>query len=111
MRDALSLTDQAIAFGAGQLKGPDVRQMLGSVDRTHVFELLDALAAHDGARLVQLIQDLRSAGHSAGMALEEMARVLQRAAVLMHAPQTHSDDPDAERMARLKSAYAPPECR
>ena len=106
MRDALSLTDQAIAFGAGQLKGPDVRQMLGSVDRTHVFELLDALAAHDGARLIQLIQDLRSAGHSAGMALEEMARVLQRAAVLLHAPQTRSDDPDAERMARLTSAYA-----
>ena len=104
MRDALSLTDQAIAFGAGQLQGPVVRQMLGSVDRTHVFELLDALAAHDGARLIQLIMDLRAAGLSAGMALEDMARVLQRAAVSLHAPVS-SDEPDAARMAQVASGF------
>ena len=43
MRDALSLTDQAIAFGGGQLKEETLRQMLGSVDRSHVFRLIDAL--------------------------------------------------------------------
>ncbi len=58
MRDALSLTDQAIAFGDGALDEAAVRQMLGSVDRSHVFRLIDALAAgrrQDGGR------DLRGA--------------------------------------------------
>jgi DNA polymerase-3 subunit gamma/tau len=44
MRDALSLTDQAIAFGFGQLQEATVRQMLGSVDRSYVFRLIEALA-------------------------------------------------------------------
>ena len=44
MRDALSLTDQAIAFGSGKLEEATVRQMLGSVDRSYVFQLIEALA-------------------------------------------------------------------
>ncbi|WP_295977061.1 DNA polymerase III subunit gamma/tau, partial [uncultured Variovorax sp.] len=52
MRDALSLTDQAIAFGSGRLEEATVRQMLGSVDRSHVFGLIDALARGDGRTVV-----------------------------------------------------------
>ena len=44
MRDALSLTDQAIAFGSGELTEGTVRQMLGSADRSHVLALVEALA-------------------------------------------------------------------
>ena len=50
MRDALSLTDQAIAFGSGSLVETGVRQMLGSVDRSYVYQLLDALARGDGKK-------------------------------------------------------------
>jgi DNA polymerase-3 subunit gamma/tau len=53
MRDALSLTDQAIAFGSGQLQEAAVRQMLGSVDRSHVFRLIEALAQGDGKTVVE----------------------------------------------------------
>jgi len=106
MRDALSLTDQAIAFGGGQLQGAGVRQMLGSVSRSHVFDLLRGLAQRDGAKLVSLCHDLRTAGHSAGMALEDMARVLQRAAVHAHTPQDRDGDPDGERIAHVASAFA-----
>ncbi len=105
MRDALSLTDQAIAFGGGHLQGSGVRQMLGSVDRSHVFALLDSLAQHDGASLVSLCQDLRVAGHSAGMALEDMARILQRAAVHAHAPQDRDGDPDGTHIAQVAKAF------
>src|SRR5690606_14630857 len=52
MRDGLSLTDQAIAFGAGRLDESVVRQMLGSVDRQHVVALLEAVVASDGAGLI-----------------------------------------------------------
>ena len=56
MRDALSLTDQAIAFGSGRLEEATVRQMLGSVDRSVVFSLIGALAAGDGKAVVDLVE-------------------------------------------------------
>ncbi|MBE7940192.1 MULTISPECIES: DNA polymerase III subunit gamma/tau [Ramlibacter] len=102
MRDALSLTDQAIAFGGGTVLEAAVRQMLGSVDRSHVFRLIDALARGDGAAVVELVDALRTHGLSAGSTLEEMAAVLQRMAVLQAVPNARADDdPDAAVMARL----------
>ena len=52
MRDALSLLDQAISFGGGQVTDSDVRAMLGAVSRDSVLDLLEALADQDGARLL-----------------------------------------------------------
>jgi DNA polymerase-3 subunit gamma/tau len=102
MRDALSLTDQAIAFGGGTLQEAAVRQMLGSVDRSHVFRLIEALAAGDGRTVVEVSEALRVHGLSAGGALEEMAAVLQRMAVQQAVPgAADADDPDAAEIARL----------
>src|SRR4051794_10065909 len=102
MRDALSLTDQAIAFGAGQLQEPAVRQMLGSVDRSHVFRLIEALAADDGKSVVETSEALRVHGLSAAAALEEMSMVLQRMAVLQAVPQAaDASDEEAATIARL----------
>jgi DNA polymerase-3 subunit gamma/tau len=96
MRDALSLTDQAIAFGSGCLQETNVRQMLGSVDRSHVFNLLQALAQGDGKTVVDTIDALRTHGLSAASTLEEMCIVLQRMAVLQAVPATAVDETDAE---------------
>ena len=102
MRDALSLTDQAIAFGSGQLQEASVRLMLGSVDRSYVFGLLQALALGDGKAVVQTVETLRLHGLSAAAALEEMATVLQRMAVLQAVPGEPDDnDPDAAELASL----------
>lgn len=103
MRDALSLTDQAIAFGSGKLEEASVRQMLGTVDRSVVFSLIEALAAGDGQAVVARSDELRSAGLSAATTLEDMAAVLQRMAVLQAAPGLSTDDtdPDAQETARL----------
>jgi len=102
MRDALSLTDQAIAFGSGRLEEAAVRQMLGSVDRGHVFRLLDALARADGKAVVDASETLRSLGLSAASTLEEMSAVLQRMAVIQAVPSA-ADDSDSEtaEIARL----------
>ncbi len=70
MRDALSLTDQAIAFGNGELVETGVRQMLGSVDRGHVFRLIEALAQGDGKTVVETSEALRVDGMSAASTLE-----------------------------------------
>lgn len=97
MRDALSLTDQAIAFGSGQLLEASVRTMLGSVDRSYVFRLLDALARGDGKTVVETSEALRLNGLSAASTLEEMTAVLQRMAVLQAVPDRGgSDDADPE---------------
>ena len=107
MRDALSLTDQAIAFGSGQLLEAGVRQMLGSVDRSHVLQLIRALAQADGATLVGLVDALRLQGVSAAATLEDMGTVLQRMAVLQAVPgmaDQASDDPDAPVIAELAQA-------
>ena len=113
MRDALSLTDQAIAFGSGQLTDATVRQMLGSVDRSYVFRLIEALAMGDGKTVVETSEALRLNGLSAASTLEEMSTVLQRMAVaqaLAHsagsqggvaAPADDESDPEAQDTARL----------
>ncbi len=110
MRDALSLTDQAIAFGAGQLEEAVVRQMLGSVDRSYVLRLIEALALGDGKTVVETSEALRLNGLSAASTLEEMATVLQRMAVIQtvaDAAQSDELDPqaaDALRLAELMPA-------
>jgi DNA polymerase-3 subunit gamma/tau len=105
MRDALSLTDQAIAFGSGQLQEATVRQMLGSVDRSHVFRLIDALAQGHGRTVVEVSEELRHNGLSAASTLEEMCAVLQRMAVLQAVPDMPLDasDPEAAEVDRLAS--------
>ncbi|RZI77719.1 MAG: DNA polymerase III subunit gamma/tau [Variovorax sp.] len=106
MRDALSLTDQAIAFGNGTLLEGGVRQMLGTVDRGHVFGLIEALAAGDGRTVVETSEGLRRDGLSAASTLEEMTSVLQAMAVLQAVPSraeaaADATDPDAAETARL----------
>ena len=108
MRDALSLTDQAIAFGAGRLDEASVRVMLGSVDRSYVFRILDALARGDGRTVVETSEVLRLNGLSAASTLEEMASILQRMAVLQAVPGLDAGDDDGDpegvetaRLARL----------
>ncbi|RYF74899.1 MAG: DNA polymerase III subunit gamma/tau [Comamonadaceae bacterium] len=114
MRDALSLTDQAIAFGNGGLLEAGVRQMLGSVDRGHVFRLIEALAAGDGLSVVETAEGLRRDGQSAASTLEEMTAVLQAMAVYQSVPARAqvaegSSDPDAAETARLARSMPPDE--
>jgi DNA polymerase-3 subunit gamma/tau len=112
MRDALSLTDQAIAYGGGQLQEAAVRQMLGSADRSHVFRLIEALAHGDGKSVVETAEALRLNGLSAAATLEDMSMVLQRMAVLQAVPdmlETDGSDPEAAEMARLAAVMPPDE--
>ena len=105
MRDALSLTDQAIAFGSGQIEETTVRQMLGSVDRSYVFRLIEALALGDGKTIVETSEVLRLNGLSAASTLEEMSSVLQHMAVRQAVPSSSSvddeSDPEAAEVVRL----------
>jgi DNA polymerase-3 subunit gamma/tau len=102
MRDALSLTDQAIAFGGGKVEEAAVRQMLGSADRSHVVRLIEALAQGDGKTVVETADAVRTLGLSAASTLEEMSAVLQRMAVVQAVPSaTDAGDDEGAEIARL----------
>ena len=113
MRDALSLTDQAIAFssgqdGAGGLRTESIRQMLGSVDSSYVHRMIEALALAQPAQLLELVKALQTHGLSAAHALEDMTQVLQRMAVYQMVPdaagQSHPDEEEIRRLAILMPA-------
>lgn len=110
MRDALSLTDQAIAYGGGRLEEGAVRAMLGTVDRRHAQRLIESLAARDGRAVLEQAEALRSQGLSAPGTLEEMARLLQLMAVEQAVPGALDPaDPDSETPRQLAPQLAPDE--
>jgi DNA polymerase-3 subunit gamma/tau len=110
MRDGLSLTDQAIAYGGGQLSEAVVRQMLGSVDRSHARTLVAALAARDAAALLGAVDALRAQGLSAAGTLEEIALLLQNMAVEQALPGTlDAHDPETEDARALAPSLPPDE--
>jgi len=102
MRDALSLTDQAIAYGGGRLDEAAVRAMLGSVERSVPAAFVQALAARDGAAVLAAVDDVRQRGLSAAGALEELAALLQQMAITQAVPGALDDeDPDTPQAVLL----------
>ena len=92
MRDALSLTDQAIAFSAGDLSVQAVRSMLGTVDQTHLVQLLQALCQSDSARVLEVAHHLSERGLSLRAALGDLAILLSRIAILQRVGACELDD-------------------
>lgn len=119
MRDALSLTDQAIAYCGGGLHEAGVRAMLGTVGEGAVFDLLQALAQRDAGSVLSQAEAVRSAGLSPASLLEQMARVSQEAAVVQalaarsdaaaSSGPAEGDDADALRVAALAREFQPDE--
>ena len=87
MRDALSLTDQAIAFGSGTLLGAEVATMLGTVDRQEVYRLIDAVAAGDGAKVYEVIDQVAEFAPDFSGLLDEVLTVLHKVAVFQVVPE------------------------
>ncbi len=86
MRDALSLTDQSIAFGAGSVNEADVRVMLGSIDLRLVHHLLSALVNNDGAALLKHVQDLAQFSPDYHTVLGDIVSLLHRIAIAQTVP-------------------------
>jgi len=110
MRDALSLTDQAIAHGNGSIDEPGTREMLGAVDRGHAVRLVEALSARDGRAVIAAVDQLRELGLSAAGTLEELATLLQQMAVQQVVPEAGAaDEMEAAEVRRLAPLLAPDE--
>lgn len=82
MRDALSLLDQAIAHGEGRVLDADVREMLGVIDRDHVYRMLEALTAGEGEALMAAVAHCAEFSPDYEGVLNELLSLLHRVAVI-----------------------------
>ncbi|TAL08787.1 MAG: DNA polymerase III subunit gamma/tau [Porticoccaceae bacterium] len=87
MRDALSLTDQAIAHGGGQIEEQAVSAMLGTIDRSTVLKICQALATGDGATVLGLVDRLAELAPDYAAALADMIAIWHQVAVAQTVPE------------------------
>ncbi len=92
MRDALSLLDQAIAYGNNTVNENEVRSMLGAIDQSYLFELLQALINQDGKSLLAQAKTMEQRSLSFDAALNDLANLLQQVAVAKTVPDSVADD-------------------
>ena len=112
MRDALSLTDQAIAYAAGTVTQESVRNMLGTLDDAYLIQVLDALANKDGAALVAVAQEMGERSMSFSLALQDLASLIQKIASAQVVPESVLDDwPEAAEIRRLASIFTKEEAQ
>ena len=109
LRDGLSLLDQAIAYGAGAVRGEDVRAMLGSVARAQVLGVADAVVAGDGARLLNECARIASYSPDFGGVLDDLASALHQVQLLQLIPGYQPADgvDDDHALALLAAQIAP----
>jgi DNA polymerase-3 subunit gamma/tau len=112
MRDALSLTDQAIAYAAGTVTQESVRNMLGTLDDAYLIQVLDALANKNGAALVAVAQEMGERSMSFSLALQDMASLVQKIASAQVVPESVLDDwPEAAEIRRLATVFTKEEAQ
>jgi DNA polymerase-3 subunit gamma/tau len=110
MRDALSLLDQAIAYGAGAVTLETVRRMLGAIDTTALVQLLEALAARDARRMLAIADEMAARSHSFAQALRDLGSLLHWIALAQQVPEAIGADLEhAADVRRFATAFAPEE--
>ena len=105
MRDALSLLDQAIAHGAGKIEEAGVRDMLGTVGDDYLFAILDGLRNADIQAMLAVADAMDERSLSFDSALQELATLFHRVALVQMAPQALTDDAERTRLAPYAEAF------
>jgi DNA polymerase-3 subunit gamma/tau len=108
MRDALSLLDQAIAYGLGAVREAEVRAMLGAIDQSYLFTLLHALVRQDGTELLAVARSMEERSLSFDAALAELALLLHQIALAQTVPDAiPSDLPERAQILELATLFRP----
>ncbi len=108
MRDALSLTDQAIAYGGQTVNEAEVRAMLGAIDQSYLYQLLEALLASDGNSIIHQAKLMEERSISFEAALNDFAQLLHQVAIAQTVPETVADDlPERELLLSLAQRISP----
>jgi DNA polymerase-3 subunit gamma/tau len=106
LRDALSILDQAISFGEGKIEEVGVRDMLGAIDQSYLYDLLDGLARKDGARMLAIADAMETRSVSFDAALQDLGSLLHRIALAQIVPAGIAEDtPERERLFALAQVF------
>lgn len=106
MRDALSLLDQAIVYGAGQVNADEVRDMLGWTAHQPIIALLEALAAADVHQLLTVVGELNDQSADFYYVLEQLIQQLHQLALIQFDAKTNTDDANQEKLAQLATTIS-----
>jgi DNA polymerase-3 subunit gamma/tau len=107
MRDALSLLDQAIAYSDSRVDEATVRNMLGAIDQSYLYDLLQILLARDGAGLLRIADDMAIRSLAFDAALQDLATLLHRVALAQTVPQAIAEDePERDRLLQLAQQFS-----
>src|SRR5262249_41227459 len=107
MRDALSLLDQAIAYGDGEVRDAVVRRMLGAVDTEYTYRIVDALLASDGRTLLAEVDAMAARSIAFPAALEELASLFHRIAIVQTVPDSATTIEDIDRVRGFAERLTP----
>lgn len=108
MRDALSLTDQAIAYGGQTVNESEVRAMLGAIDQSYLFQLINALLTNDGASIIAQAKSMEERSLSFEVALNDLAQLLHQIAIAQTVPDSIADDlPERNLLLDLAQRISP----
>ena len=107
MRDALSLLDQAIAYSDSKIDEVTVRNMLGAIDQSYLYDVLQTLLARDGVGLLRIADDMQSRSLAFDAALQDLATLLHRVALAQTVPQAIAEDePERVRLLELAQSFS-----
>ncbi|MDP1679366.1 MAG: DNA polymerase III subunit gamma/tau [Candidatus Nitrotoga sp.] len=107
MRDALSLLDQAIAYSDSRIDEATVRNMLGAIDQSYLYDVLQTLLARDGVGLLRIADDMQSRSLAFDVALQDLATLLHRVALAQTVPQAIAEDePERVRLLELAQSFS-----
>jgi DNA polymerase-3 subunit gamma/tau len=107
MRDALSLLDQAIAYSDSKIDEATVRNMLGAIDQSYLYDVLQTLLARDGVGLLRIADDMQSRSLAFDAALQDLATLLHRVALAQTVPQAIAEDePERTHLLELAQSFS-----
>lgn len=101
MRDALSLLDQAVAFGQGRLDNTNVQEMLGGASQHELYQLLQAIAAHNGKQMLAIVEQMANHTPDYELITDDLISLLHQIAVQQIVPQPHSNNTTDKAITQL----------
>lgn len=88
MRDALSILDQGIAYCGGNIEEATIKKMLGAIDQSYLFNLMQAVISQDGPKVLEITQQMNERNLSFDLALNDLANLIQTISVAQAIPES-----------------------
>jgi len=107
MRDSLSLLDQAIAFTGGDIKSELIIKMLGTIDESILYTILEQLSNNDGHALIEISKEMEEKNISFESTLEDLSRLIYQVSTYQIIPEQFKAHTEKESIRKLSKLFTP----